>query len=298
MIIIDFNQVAMSIIVQFKRELQSKTPEELKGIIFHMVLNSLIAYRKKFAKYGKMVVAVDGRNNWRKQIFPHYKGNRKKSRDEDTFDWNEVWKIFDELTDGIKDNFPWVLVKVDEAEGDDVIAVITKHVADSQKTFNWDSDINQDEKVLIVSSDGDFKQLLRFQNVSQFCHNKKSLVKISKTEIKEKMNEHIVRGDSGDGVPNILSADNCLIDGLRQSPISKSRLDEFLKDGFDACKNETEKRNWQRNYTLVSFDCIPDRISEKVLCELNKPQTGSKKLAMDFMLKHKLARLVKDIQDI
>lgn len=299
MIIVDFNQIAMSCVVQFKKDLEKKPPDELKGIIFHMVLNSLIAYRKKFKSYGDMVIAVDGRNNWRKQVFPYYKGNRKKSRDEDSFDWNEIWKIFDELYVGIKDGFPWKIIKVDVAEGDDVIAIVTKHVTEKSNDFVWGEETSkEDEKVIVISSDGDFKQLLKNPLVSQYCHKKKKLVKISKSEIETKITEHIVKGDSGDGIPNILSSDNCLVDGIRQNPLSKVRLDEFMINGENACKNEVEKRNWKRNHMLVSFDAIPEHVSKEVIKELNNPQAGNKKTAMDFMFKHRLTRLVNELQDI
>ena len=39
--------------------------------------------------------------------------------------------------------------------------------------------------------------------------------------------EHIVKGDSSDGVPNVLSEDDCFVtDGKHQKPITRKRLEE------------------------------------------------------------------------
>ena len=66
----------------------------------------------------------------------------------------------------------------------------------------------------------------------------------------EYLNEDIVKGDSSDGVPNVLSPDNTFVDGLRQKPLSKKKI-ASIADGN--LPNDEVKRNYQRNETLIDL---------------------------------------------
>ena len=51
-------------------------------MIRHMILNSIRMYNKKYRnEYGQLIICADGMNTWRKDFYPEYKANRKKSRD-------------------------------------------------------------------------------------------------------------------------------------------------------------------------------------------------------------------------
>ena len=41
--------------------------------------------------------------------------------------------------------------------------------------------------------------------------------------------EHILKGDSSDGVPNVLSPDHTFVEGLRQRPLSKKKIESLDK---------------------------------------------------------------------
>jgi len=56
---------------------------------------------------------------------------------------------------------------------------------------------------------------------------------------------HIVKAGD-DGIPNILSNDDVFLKGERQKPVSSKRLQEFIENGFIACKTDEERRNWHR----------------------------------------------------
>ena len=71
LIIIDYSAIALASVFI------NKTNDE--ELIRHMVLNTIRMYRTKFKEeYGEVVLAVDGMGNWRKELFPQYKANRKK----------------------------------------------------------------------------------------------------------------------------------------------------------------------------------------------------------------------------
>ena len=73
MIIVDYSGLAIATIVV------NKVDDE--DLLRHMILNSLRQYRVKYKKdYGELVLAIDGKNNWRRGYYPQYKANRKKKR--------------------------------------------------------------------------------------------------------------------------------------------------------------------------------------------------------------------------
>ena len=88
MIIVDLNQTMLSNLMM---QLGNHTNAQLEeGMVRHMVLNALRAYKTKFTdEFGEIVIACDNRNYWRKQVFPYYKANRKKSQEASELNWGE-----------------------------------------------------------------------------------------------------------------------------------------------------------------------------------------------------------------
>lgn len=288
MILIDYSQVAVSGILAFASELKKGSEIEKKNIIRHVVLSCIKSYKKKYGKqYGDVVIACDGRNYWRKDFFPNYKGLRKKAREESELDWTFIFETLNEIREDLKTNFSYKVLHVDRCEADDVIAVLALNT----------QEFGQHEDVMIVSADKDFKQLLMYDNIAQFSPMLKKLVKVNKKEIHEWMIEHIVKGDSGDGVPNILSNDNVFMNGERQKPVSSKRLQEFIENGFIACKNDEERRNYHRNSTLVDFRYIPQDIKDSILAAYEVPATGSKTSIMNYLIKNRCRVLLDEIEE-
>ena len=113
MILIDFNQVMISnLMMQIGNH--TNIPIE-EGLFRHMVINSLRSYKQKFGdEYGEMVIACDDKNYWRRQIFPYYKANRKKNREESELNWTQIFEIFNKVKQEIKDNFPILLFRLNQ----------------------------------------------------------------------------------------------------------------------------------------------------------------------------------------
>ena len=56
--------------------------ENDENMIRHMIINSLRMYRNAYkAEFGELVIACDGKDNWRKKYYKQYKANRKKASD-------------------------------------------------------------------------------------------------------------------------------------------------------------------------------------------------------------------------
>jgi hypothetical protein len=295
MILVDYSQVALSNILSFQRELKG-TDSEVKNLIRHVTLSTLKSYKKKYGKeYGELVICCDGRKYWRREIFPHYKANRKKAREASDLNWTLIFDTLSEMRDDIAKHFPYKVIHLDRAEADDVIAVLAKHTQEND--LIQEGLIEEPQKVLILSSDGDFIQLQKYKNVTQWSPMQKKQIKANAKELHEKKITHIVKAGD-DGIPNILSKDDVFVIGERQKPVSAKRLQEFLELGYDACKNDDERRNWHRNVKLIDFDHIPEDVSTEIIdTYVNNKPTGDKMSIMNYLIEKKCRLLLDELED-
>ena len=276
MILLDNTQIILaSIFIHYK------TPQEVNSdIIRHTTLNTYRMYRKMFgSEYGELVICQDAGNSWRKDIFPQYKINRKKNRSKD-YDWEKIFEIMTEIRNEVAEIFPYKSIRVERCEADDVIATLAKHY-------------HSIEPVMIVSSDKDFVQLYRYPNVKVYSPSQKSIIVCKDPETT--LFEHIVRGDSTDGIPNILSDDDTFaVDGKRQKPLSAKKLDAWsTAKQFPVEYNS----NWERNQKLVDLSYIPEEYERNILSEYIIPPNGDRSKIFDYFVKNKLKGLMDNIQD-
>jgi hypothetical protein len=296
MILIDYSQVALAAILTFQRELKGDE-SEVKNLIRHVTLSTIKSYKKKYGKeYGDVVICCDGRKYWRKEFFEYYKGMRKSNREKSDLDWGLIFDTLSEMRVDLANHFPYKVIHIDRAEADDVIAVLTKYAQENE--LIQEGLVEESQKILILSSDKDFKQLQLYPNVKQWSPMQKKYVTATQREIIEYKIEHIVKGDAGDGIPNILSKDDVFMKGERQKPMSAKRLQEFFDNGFIACKNDEERRNWQRNSVLVDFDHIPEDVSKFIVeAYINNKPTGDKMAIMNYLIEHKCRLLLDELED-
>ena len=245
MILLDYNAIAIGNVA-----VQRLAADE--GLIRHMILNSIRMYRQKFHKeYGEMVIVADGMNNWRKDAFPQYKAARRKKRDESSIDWHEVFRIINMVREEIQENFPYKVMHEDGCEADDVIAQLAIET----------QEFGKHEPVMIVSADGDFKQLQVHKNIKQFSPMTKKLV--VENNPRTYLAEHILKGDAGDGVPNVLSDDNVFVDGRRQGILSAKKKAVLLDD--PRALGDEIYRNYQRNQQLIDLKNCPQSVKESII---------------------------------
>lgn len=297
MILVDYSGIAMAAIFADSGFQQAaKNPsQESKDLLKHMILNSIRSHQhKNRSKYGQLVICADGQQNWRRDVFPEYKAARRKGKNESPVDWSFVYEVLGETLNDFRDNFPYPILHHPKAEGDDCIAIATayakKHMVKSVGLFE------ESEPILIIASDKDYLQLQKLGGVDQYSPMKKGMLKSS--DPTRDLMEKILCGDAGDGVPNILSDDDTfIVEGKRQKPFKKSRIEEFLKasDPEKACQSQTELRNFQRNRQVISFDYIPEYISVDVIEQL-KPQLNKKpnRMAiMNYLVTNRMKELLK-----
>lgn len=281
MIIVDFHQVMIAnLMTQLGNH--TNTPVE-EGLFRHMVLNSLRSFRQKFKEHGEMVIACDDKNFWRKQVFPYYKANRKKARDKSEIDWNTIFEYFGKIKAEIRENFPYRMIQVDTAEADDIIATLVHQFHDR-------------EQIIILSGDKDFVQLHKLANVKQFDPVRKKYI-VHNDPLKF-LFEHIMKGDAGDGVPNVLSDDDTFVTEKRQRPMTQKRIDEAWNGGAGLMMVDASiDRNFQRNKQLINLDFIPESIKNEVLDKYEQESGKDRSKLFNYFISYKLKGMMDSIGD-
>ena len=282
MIIVDLNQVMLSNLLM---QLGNHTNAQLEeNMVRHMILNSLRSYRQKFKDdYGELIIACDNTNYWRKKIFPYYKANRKKNIESSELDWKNIFECLNKIRSELKEYFPYKVLDVESAEADDIIAtLVTK----------FGSGLNTGEKILILSGDKDFIQLHTYSNVSQYDPTRKKWIKHEDPE--RFLHEHILKGDAGDGVPNVLSPDNCFVVGDRQRPLTAKKMEKIM--GTDLNEMESNiARNYSRNAQLIDLSFTPETIREKVMEQFNSQENRDRSKLLTYFINNKLKNLTEHL---
>jgi len=281
MIIFDFNQVAISSLME--QIGSSKKPVE-ENLVRHMILNVIRTYVKKFkATHGpEVVIACDNRNYWRRDYFPQYKASRKKSRDASGHDWNSIFECLHKIKEELKEYSPYKVIDVDTAEADDIIAVLAMRQS-------------AHEKVMILSSDKDFAQLQKFPNVEQFSPILKKFIKEPLPAVQLK--QMIIRGDKGDGIPNIMSPDNVFTEGGRQKPITEAKIIVWLNQEPKEFCNEDMFRNYKRNELLIDLTLIPESLQKTIIDTYESTTAKTRQVFMNYMIANRLKNLLEIIDE-
>lgn len=282
MILVDLNQVMISNLMMHLAVTKEEVNEDM---VRHMILNSLRSYRKKFTnEYGELVICCDGRNYWRREVFPHYKANRKKDREESNLDWNSLFESLNKIRDEIRDNLPYKTIRVERAEADDIIASICHKYG----TF-----IGNSEKILILSGDKDFAQLQKYSNVYQYSPVQKKMIAVNNPESFRK--EHVMLGDRSDGIPNFMSDDDTFISGKRQKPIRRDKMEEWVHQEPAVFCNDNMLRGYLRNEQLIDLDKIPADIQETCISEFETAKGNPRSKIFNYFIQNKLSQLTEAI---
>jgi len=293
MIVIDFNQTAIS---SFMAEARGRTDVEVNvPLLRHMIINAIRGYKTRFGEeFGEVVIACDNRHYWRRGVFPYYKASRKKSRDSSGYDWNSIFEALNAIRSELDEFFPYPVIDIDGAEADDVIGTLAEY---SQNMVKPGTLFDDTEPFLVISGDHDFQQLQKFPNVKQFSPIKKKFVKIDCTP-HEILMEHIISGDKGDGVPNILSADDTfIVEGKRQKPIRKNLLAEWKKQKPEDFVNGEMAAGYIRNKQLVDLSMTPQDIKDAIINSYEKQQGQDKSQLLNYFIKYRMKNMMEVIGD-
>jgi hypothetical protein len=279
MIIFDYSQIVIANLME--QIGSSKNPVE-ESLVRHMILNTIRANIRKFREYGNVVIACDNKRYWRRDVFPHYKGHRKKARADSGHDWASIFECLHKVKNELMEYSPYRVLDVDGAEADDIIGVLARKYS-------------AHEKVMILSSDKDFVQLQTYPNVSQYSPTLKKTIKTD--DPTKQLKELIITGDRGDGIPNILSEDNCIMEGIRQKAITKNRMSEMFNMNIALEGNDMIKRNWSRNQQLIDLTFTPDDIVENIISTYDATKPATRQQFMNYMIANRLKNLIEVIDE-
>ena len=284
MILVDMNQISLASVMMHLN--MKKTAKPDVGMVRHMILNSLRMYRGRFKEeYGELILCYDSKHYWRRDYFPQYKCNRKKVRDKSSYEWDSIFECLNTIKQELKDYFPYKHLEVYGAEADDIIAALCLELEfDNGKT-------------LILSGDKDFIQLHKYVNVSQYSPITKKM--INGFDPNEYISSHILKGDSSDGIPNILSPDHTFTEGLRQRPLGKKKVDAWIleEDIASALPNDETVRNYQRNEKLIDLTKSPPELYIECLKSYHDAPEGHRSKLLNYYIEKRLKDLTESIGD-
>ena len=275
MLLVDLNQVLLAgLMVQISGQKNVKLEENL---VRHLVLNILRGHVRQFRQeYGEVVLCCDNQRYWRKEYFPFYKASRKKNRDKSSLDWHLIFSILGNLKQELKDNFPYKVIDVDGAEADDIIGTLAPRHSGT-------------EKILILSSDGDFLQLQKYNNVKQYSPTTKKYL-VSQNPAAE-LKAKIIGGDTGDGIPNILSPGDTLVRGIRQKSMTDVKLNAFLNEDHNNY-DEVARTGFTRNQVLIDLSNIPVDIKESIIHTYDNTKPAPRSKLIPYFMDKKLKNLM------
>jgi len=277
-ILIDANQIAIShLMVRHKIE---------NGINIDTIRRSIVAViakiEKKYkAEYGKVVLCYDDKDYWRRQVFPFYKQNRKSEREKSNIDWDKVFSVLNKIRDELRTNFPYHVIQVQGAEADDVIASIVRYNCRHKNP----------EPMLILSADKDFIQLHRYPLVKQYDPIRNRWI-VNDNPVAY-LQEHIIRGDRSDGIPNILTCDDAIVTGKPQKKMSKEKIASLASMDPNEFTNFIRLRNWKRNSELIDFSKIPNPVVERIISFYTKYKPAPN-IKLEYFIKNDIQDLIEE----
>ena len=283
MILFDMNQISLASVMMHLNITKRDSVEP--GMVRHMILNSLRNYRQMFSEeYGEFIICYDSKHYWRRDVFPEYKAGRKKSRETSSHDWDDIFNFLNAFKQEMIDYMPYKVLEVYGAEADDIIATLCHE-------FEYDHG-----KTLILSGDKDFIQLQKYKNVTQYSPITKKF--IGGDDPQRFLAEHILRGDSSDGIPNVLSPDNTFVDGLRQRPLSKRKVATWIDNEIeDSLPNDEALRNYQRNEKLIDLSKSPNNLFTDIIKEYQNTPEGDRSKLLNYFIEKRLNEHLENIGD-
>tara|TARA_R100000951_G_scaffold18035_1_gene14394 strand:+ start:27424 stop:28314 length:891 start_codon:yes stop_codon:yes gene_type:complete len=295
MMVIDYNQVA---IAAFMGEIGYRGGVDVDlGLLRHMILNTIRSYKKKFsAEFGdEVVIACDNRRYWRRDVFPQYKAGRKKVRESSGLDWSAIFDALETVRNELDEFFPYPVINIDGAEADDVIGTLAEY---SQTAGEGGGLFDEGSQIpfLVLSGDHDFNQLQKWSNVKQYAPAQKKWIVIKESPEAVLM-EHIIIGDKGDGVPNMLSDDNCFVEGTRQKPIRKKLLEKWKVTPPEKWITADMSHGYNRNQLLVDLSKTPEDIKEEIISSYERQQGGDRSQLMNYFIKNRMKNMLEVMGD-
>lgn len=251
---------------------------EQPEFIAHLFINQILSFSNKLggSKKNRVVICFDSAS-WRKKYYIEnrpkdygqetYKGNRVK---DESVDWKKIFELINQVASCLKNYSDFDVMQVNEAEADDIIAVLSNKYKD-------------EEVIWIASSDKDFIQLQDTPRVNIFDPLKQQFKPSIDKDFYKKI--HIMIGDASD---NIKAIKERL--GEKTAVKIVNELDILLQT------SPSMRERYEFNKNLIDFDFIPSYINERIINEF-KTEQGSFN-ALELMKQFRDLKLVNHTENI
>ncbi len=284
MIILDFSNILVAALFADGQPDSSLIDEDF---LRHLVLNKIRSIVSKNRKLGEVIIACD-KGSWRKGVYPYYKANRTTAKEKSPLNWTEVFEISGRLQDDLRQNFPYRVIAVQNAEADDVIGVLCREFGAAD---DFGLRFTDHEDILIISRDKDFGQLQVYSNVKQYDPITHTL--ITHPNPHQHLRELIIRGDTGDGIPNIMSDDDTLVvEGKRQKRMTAGRFEAFMQE-----VPPEFSQGFERNELLIDLKNTPKTLQEEIMRVYEAEAGKDRSRIFNYFVNNGLRNLMSSIAD-
>jgi len=245
----------------------------------HVFLNQILKRIREFgaSSNNRIILAFDDKS-WRKEYFQKvkdqyfknyykskevtdegYKEHREKSKE---VDWKKIYELVDEIILFLNSSTDVCAMKVKNTEGDDIIGYLTLQ--------------NNNDHIVILSGDKDFRQLITKKNIKYFNTRKYLYEDVADPELFLK--HHIIMGDKADEIPAVIKG------------VGKKKALKLLHD-IDTIRqiDKDVDFRYEVNKKLIDLSCIPSYITDEIAKSYNSLKDsynfdGNK--IMDFLSKY------------
>jgi 5'-3' exonuclease len=220
-------------------------------------------------------------------VFPQYKWARRNNRKESKLDFDMVFSALNKVREEIAVNMPYKVVYIRNVEADDIIGVLVEQT----------QEFGQMEDVMIISADKDFIQLQKYNNVKQYSPMTKKFI-VDPNPVSY-LFEHVLKGDGSDGIPNVLSGDDTFVESIRQSPMTKKKIQSYIDnvENLEEFMGQEIYRNYKRNQLLVDLAYIPEAIKKDIIDTSESVKVPPRMKILNYFIKNRCKLLIECIED-
>lgn len=271
-LLLDLNNISYRCLFTCLPEIKSVGWKYLKLSMYNVIINTC----KQF-KPDQVFICADHKLNWRRKIYPEYKQNRKEKREQHDIDWDMFFQTFNEFVVECKNIFPFYVLQIKYLEADDIVGILCRKYREEDK--------------IVVSTDTDFIQVLKYPNVKLYDPIQK---KYRQHDDPEKfLKIKFLQGDRKDNI------------GPVKPRIGEKTAEKMVEDDdlFNELMNdpllgEEIKAKYERNKKLIDLRYTPKVLIESLMKEYEEYQLPDGKSIYRYIVKNKFTELENKIQDI
>lgn len=217
-------------------------------------MKNLVKFKNMYnIPYENMIIVRDCPREtiWRMNLYPEYKANRKNtcSYKNKKYNIGNIFKhIYNDLYPVLEKQYGFKILKVENAEADDIIAVLANRIRE----------LDSNRLIVIISNDNDYLQLVNEKTLIWSLQNKLLNTKVE-TTAEEILLKKVLKGDDSDNIPSLVGNMN----DRELNELIKDR--KILNDWLES--HPDKKEMYLNNRKLIDFQYIPSDIRKTILDE-------------------------------